>query len=378
MKVLMVSKSSVLAAHHGKLDELAKMGVDLTVIVPPRWGSQRLEIREADRYTIRALPCWFTPRNHFHFYPARIGPIDADVVYLEEEPWSLVTQQFVRLCVRARKPVIFTTWQNIHKNYPPPFDFFERYTFRHAHAAVAGNREVAEVLRARGFTKLISVVPHGVDPEVFIKRDATPLRKKLGVEHAFVVGFVGRVVASKGIADLVRAFALLPSDSVLVMVGDGDFWVEGQRLAASLGVNSRVRWIREVPSLEVPNYINLLDALVLPSRTMSNWKEQFGRVLVEAMACQVPPVGSSSGEIPHVIGDAGLVFPEGDADALAEQLRCLYQSAELRGRLGRKGRTRVLENYTHKRMAEQNLSLYQEVLANCFLTEREQVAVLKS
>jgi glycosyltransferase involved in cell wall biosynthesis len=374
----MVSKSSVLAAHHGKFDELAKMGVDLTVIVPPRWGTQTLEIRQASRYTIRVLPCWFTPRNHFHFYPARIGPIDADIVYLEEEPWSLVTQQFVRLCVKANKPVIFTTWQNIHKNYPPPFDLFERYTFRHAQAAIAGNREVAEVLRDKGFTKPISVVPHGIDPEVFVKRDVTPLRQRLGLERCFVVGFIGRVLAAKGIADLIRAFTRLPPDSVLLMVGDGDFRAEGQRLAEELGVGSRIRWIPEVPSLEVPNYVNLLDALVLPSRTMSNWKEQFGRVLVEAMACEVPPVGSSSGEIPNVIGDAGLVFPEGDAEALAEQLLCLYRDVELRGRLGRRGRTRVLENYTHRRMAEQNLNLYREVLAQGVWTDRDQVAGLKS
>jgi hypothetical protein len=116
----MVSKASAVAAHRGKLAALAKLGVDLTVVVPPRWGNQPLEMTEGDYYKLRVLRCWLTPYNHFHFYPARIGPIDADLVYLEEEPWSLVTHQFMRVCVGADKPAIFVTWQNIYKNYPPP------------------------------------------------------------------------------------------------------------------------------------------------------------------------------------------------------------------------------------------------------------------
>ena len=71
-----------------------------------------------------------------------------------------------------------------------------------------------------------------------------------------------------------------------------------------------------MPSTEVPAVLRALDVLVLPSLTTPSWKEQFGRVLQEAMACAIPVVGSDSGEIPHVIGDAGLVTPEGDAAAL--------------------------------------------------------------
>ena len=60
-----------------------------------------------------------------------------------------------------------------------------------------------------------------------------------------------------------------------------------------------------------------MDVSVLPSLTRPNWKEQFGRTLAEAMSCETPVIGSDSGEIPHVIGDAGLIFKEGDAQALA-------------------------------------------------------------
>jgi glycosyltransferase involved in cell wall biosynthesis len=363
MKLLMVSKSSVVAAHHGKLEELVRMGVDLTLIVPPRWGSQPLEIRESELYRIRVLPCLLTGYTHFHFYPVRIGPIDADVVYLEEEPWSLVTHQFVRLCVKARKPVIFTTWQTISKTYPPPFSYFERYTFAHAGAAIAGNKEAVELLRTRGFTKPVSIIPYGVYPEVFFRRESSLLRSKLGLGDSFVIGYVGRVIAAKGIADLIQAFAVLPQQCRLLIVGDGDFRGEGERLAGGLGVHSRIHWVPQIPSLEVPDYLSAMDALVLPSRTTAGWKEQFGRVLIEAMACETPPVGSISGEIPNVIGDAGLVFPEGDVNGLAAQLLRLVQNPGLVTELGKRGRARVLEFFTQRRMAEQVLKLCRRVLA---------------
>jgi quercetin dioxygenase-like cupin family protein len=93
----------------------------------------------------------------------------------------------------------------------------------------------------------------------------------------------------------------------------------------------------------VPSRLAQLDALVLPSLTRPNWKEQFGRVLVEAMACGVPVVGSDSGEIPRVIGQAGLSFPEGDAGALRASLAELMGSERRRAELGARGRIRVLE-----------------------------------
>jgi len=364
MKVLMVSKTGVVEAHHGKLRELVRMGVELTLIMPPRWGRQQTEVTAAREYKIRVTRCWFTPHNHFHFYAAGVGDIDADVVHLEEEPWSLVTFQFMRLCVKARKPVVFTTWQNVRKNYPPPFNLFERYTFAHAHAAVAGIHEAKDVLRAKGFQKPVSVIPHGIDPERFRRRDVTLLRRELGLENAFIIAYVGRIVHTKGLSDLIRALTQLPSVCVLLMIGDGELRRELETLASNIGVSSRVRWIPWLHSLKVPEYTNLLDVSVLPSRTQPGSKEQFGRVLIEAMACEKAVVGSTTGGIPEVIGDAGLVYPEGDVDALAAHLRCLCDNPNLRKSLGTKARLRVLERYTHKRVAEQTLESYQGVLSS--------------
>lgn len=113
----------------------------------------------------------------------------------------------------------------------------------------------------------------------------------------------------------------------------------------------------------MPEALNRFDVLVVPSRTRRNWKEQFGRVIIEAMSCGVPVVGSSSGEIPHVIGDPSLVFPEDDVDALVRLLRNLLADPERRRQLGEAGRRRVLAHYTQRRIAEQYYAVYQAMLA---------------
>jgi glycosyltransferase involved in cell wall biosynthesis len=105
-----------------------------------------------------------------------------------------------------------------------------------------------------------------------------------------------------------------------------------------------------------------LDCLVLPSRTTARWKEQFGRVLVEAMACGVPVVGSSSGEIPRVIGDAGAVVPEGDAGALTRAVRALADDPAECAALGARGRARVLRDFTQEQIVADTLGFYRELL----------------
>jgi glycosyltransferase involved in cell wall biosynthesis len=359
----MISKALVVGAYHGKLREMANLGAEVTLIVPRRWGKVQLEIDDAVEYKIHALPCVLSGHNHFHFYRSRIGRLDADLVHIDEEPWSLATYQFMRASAEERKAAVFFTWQNIQKNYPPPFNYFERFSFGHARAAIAGNEDAKEILRARKFSKPIAVIPQfGVDPEFFRNRDASGLRGRLGVSDNFVIGYVGRIVKEKGIADLVRALNSLPERCVLVLMGDGDFKRSAGRIAAQLGVAARVRWIPQVGSLDVPAYMNAFDVLVLPSHTTPRWKEQFGRVLIEAMACETPVVGSSSGEISNVIADAGVVFPEGNVAALAQCLRDLHDKPDLTAHMGSKGRTRVLQKFTHRRIAEETIRLYEQVL----------------
>jgi glycosyltransferase involved in cell wall biosynthesis len=166
----------------------------------------------------------------------------------------------------------------------------------------------------------------------------------------------------KGVDLLLRACAGLTVPWRLLIAGEGEERESLEALAQELGVGEEVTFLGRRSSGDMRAFYHTLDVFVLPSRTLPNWQEQFGRVLIEAMACAVPVAGSSSGEIPHVIGDGGLIFPEDDVAALRRELQRLAEDTGERARLGERGRRRVLAHYTMRQVAAQTLSVYQRLL----------------
>jgi glycosyltransferase involved in cell wall biosynthesis len=140
----------------------------------------------------------------------------------------------------------------------------------------------------------------------------------------------------------------------MVFIGTGPYLDSLRKPVHRLGIEDRVHFLGYVPHSEIPKYLSHLDIVVLPSETQPNWKEQFGRVLVESMACGTAVLGSDSGEIPHLIErtGGGLTFPEGDAAACARQLQRLLDDNELRTTLARRGRDSVYDRYTHAALAQ--------------------------
>ncbi len=192
----------------------------------------------------------------------------------------------------------------------------------------------------------------GTDPDLFHPA-ARP-------ERPFTVGFFGRLVEEKGVDVLIDALGRLGGEWRALIVGAGP---DAERLKAQAAAHGdRITFREQVPSVEMPSLYQQVDVLVLPSLTRPNWKEQFGRVLVEAMASGVPVIGSDSGAIPDVIGDAGLITPEGDAAALTEAIRRVRDDATLRADLAAKGRARVLERFTHAQVAADTVEVYRMML----------------
>jgi glycosyltransferase involved in cell wall biosynthesis len=129
-----------------------------------------------------------------------------------------------------------------------------------------------------------------------------------------------------------------------------------------LDVERRVHFLGRQPSSRMAELMNEVDVLVLPSRTTPTWKEQFGRVLVEAMATGMPVLGSDSGEIPVVIGDARLIHHEGDAEQLAVQLLGVLQDDALRQSLGEAARRRATEHYDTRHLAYRRAEFYRSIV----------------
>jgi glycosyltransferase involved in cell wall biosynthesis len=367
MRVLMISKACIAGAYQRKLEEIAARDVDLTVAVPPYWRDDAgrrvpLERRHVDGYRLIETPMAFNGNFHVHFYPglARIiRDLHPDLVHMDEEPYNVATAQALWLARRAGARTLFFTWQNLNRRYPLPFRLLERYAYAATDGAIAGNRDAVDVLRAKGFSGRTWVIPQfGVDPALF-----TPSPSR---DHArpFTVGwFSGRLHAFKGVHHLVEAVAALGGNVRLEVLGWGPEEGNLRALAARLGLGDRFRIVPGVPSHEVPAFARNLDVAVLPSLPTTRWKEQFGRMLIESMACGVAVVGSDSGEIPHLIGTAGLIFPTGDAIALADRLRQIRDDEALRASLVRRGSARVHAHFTQARIAAATVATYREVLA---------------
>lgn len=360
----MVSKACVVGIYQRKLEEIARLGVDLTVVVPPGWRDERgwlpLERTHVDGYRLLVTPMALNGSFHLHHYPRLrhiLAEMQPDLLHIDEEPYNLATWRAAHLARRTGTRLVFFSWQNLHRVYPPPFNWMERFVYRHTSYAIAGNQAVARVLRAKGYAGPLSVIPQfGVDPALYrVSRPPIP-------GDPFVIGYVGRLVPEKGIADLLDAASGLAGDWRVRLFGTGPQRDALHAQARSLGIAERVAFEGQVPSPDVPAHLSELHALVLPSRTRSNWMEQFGRALVEGMASGVPVVGSDSGEIPNVIGDAGLVYPEGDVDALHRHLQALIDDLDLWADLARRGRERALARFTQAQIAAQTVEVYRRVL----------------
>jgi glycosyltransferase involved in cell wall biosynthesis len=352
--------------------ELGRLRPDLeiTLLVPSNWRNEytrrpwRVETHPGFTGSLVTLPVILAWHISLHAYRYGLGRllrrVDPDYIYLDEEPWAAVTQQVARLRHRAR-PFLFHTNQNLQKRYPPPFGAFERWIYRQASHALPVGEEAAQVLRAKGYRGPLTVFPYGID-EAFHRRQpeaARIVRQRAGAEaERFVFGYLGRFVEEKGLRGLVQAFARVARAhprATLWLVGSGAETEALRALAASLGLGPpHFCILNSVPHEDAPTVLSAMDALVLPSLTRPFWKEQFGRVLIEALACDTPVIGSDSGEIPHLLRKlgGGLVVPEGDEAAWAAAMESLVSDPARARALAATGRARVLAEYTNRHLAD--------------------------
>lgn len=180
-------------------------------------------------------------------------------------------------------------------------------------------------------------VPHHVDCSIF--KPDTKVKSNMDV---VTLAYVGRLVRAKGVHLLISALAQLPRNTVLRIIGEGDEAAHLHRLAARFGVDGQIKFEEPVRYAEMPKVFNSIDILILPSIETPRWKELFGRVLIEAMACGVPLVASATGGIPEVVGDGGVLFQSENIEDLASKLNGLVASPEKRIAIGTRGRERAL------------------------------------
>jgi glycosyltransferase involved in cell wall biosynthesis len=378
-KILWLWHAAVVAEYRKPLSLLGRCGdLDVTLLIPRRWPERagqmvQAEPSEDDSYRIVTAHTLFIGLYYLYIFPSLLYQLlryRPDIIYCYEEAHTLMSAcvLFLRRVFLPESLVLLYAAQNIKKRYPIPFRLFERYSFARADSILACGTLVAQTLRSKGYKGDLRLVALPTDVHTFAPDPALRVqgRRQMGLrDDVLVVGYAGKLVEEKGLRTLLRAFADAVEgreDVHLVLAGGGPLKGELSAAASALSLEERVHLPGVIHNTDLPAFMNALDVFVLPSETRKNWREQFGRVVVEAMSCGVPVIGSDSGEIPTVVGDAGLVFHEGDTAVLAEHLRCLLSDPLQRARFSRLGRERVLKLFSVERIAAQHHDIYRELL----------------
>jgi glycosyltransferase involved in cell wall biosynthesis len=178
------------------------------------------------------------------------------------------------------------------------------------------------------------------------------------IEGAFVIGYIGQLIARKRIDTLIRAFHELPiPGKCLQIIGDGPQRSELERLAAALGESQRIRFFgyRE----DRVSLLRGFDLFVLPSEL-----EGIPRCLMEAMGAGIAVIASAIPGCRDLVEDGatGLLFTVGDEADLAGKIEALFANPDRRAHLALAGRQRVCESYSAKSMATKYLALYDSLL----------------
>ena len=373
LRVLFVSHAYVVGVNQGKLKAIADTGeVELALLAPNNWKAiewnRLLELETPfPQIRIYSAPVWFTGRVGAHLYaPWKIRQVihdfQPDLIQVEEEIFSLCALEVAIWAKLDKKPLVVFGWENQERSLPSPRQWVRNFVMGATNLYLAGNQDGAAVMRNWGYTGQIEVMPQmGVDTALFSPQFAQ------SNQDEFNIGFLGRLVPEKGVDILFAAVSQLRKQGLncrIIICGSGSSEAELRQEAENQQVAELVTWRGAVRHEEAPTEIGKFDVLVLPSRSIATWKEQFGHVLIEAMAMGIPVIGSSCGEIPNVIACSDLVFPEEDATALAAILERAIRDRDWRHKMGNYGIDRVQKYYSHERIAQRLIALWHKIISN--------------
>ncbi len=231
----------------------------------------------------------------------------------------------------------------------------ENYVIKNADVVVTRNASLKNELQLRG-AKRIVVIPLTFDEDVFRPGiDFTELKEKYGIRDEKILMSVGRLHPVKRLDLLLRAVQQLDQRYKLFIVGTGPLENELKEMAESLGVSDRVLFTGAVPYSEVPKFMNMADLMVMTSSI-----EGQPRVLIEAMSCGTPAVGTNVFGIRDTIeeGVTGYLASDDPSD-IAEKISKALENEEFPHLC----RSVALKNYSNKMCVAKEKALLEELLS---------------
>lgn len=367
IQLLSVGHSYVVALNRSLMRELNKSDQIQVTVGAPRFFSGDLRPIHIENEPIGSdlqvvdLPCSFTSSIHLFWYNwlelrKLVQSKPWNYGYIWEEPYIVSGFQLAREFRKQAIPYSLFTNQNILKKYPWPFSQLEKHTLQNCDSLWGCGPQVLETFRQKNYAGLSQVVPYFVNTERFVPltpQQKTQNRKKWGLQDVKTVGFMGRLTKEKGLEHFCDAVEKLPREMPwqVLILGDGPMKSELEAWILKNNLQERV-FLKLVKHEEVPQILPTMDVLLCPSQTTPFWREQFGRMIIEAFACGVAVLASDSGEIPFVVDDAGLIISEHDKEAWGRALIETLANEDLLHKMRERGFLRA-RTFSIKTVAEQ-------------------------
>src|SRR3989304_5768470 len=303
------------------------------------------------------------PENPAYMVGLEAELLDKDIIYTADITW-IFTYQAAMMKEKFGKRIIALEWENIPFAYEEDEQVREmkRFNRQMVDHFVAVTERAKDALIIEGVPEdKITIIPMGIDIDRFRpdEESGIRLRRELGIGKVEkVILFTGRMIWEKGIYDLLYAAKLVGLDCSLknvpirfVVVGQGPESEGVKNRVKELSIGYLFTFMESYPYHKMHEMFNMADIFVLPSIATRTWKEQFGMVLIEAMACGLPVISAYSGSIQEVVGDAGILVQANDARGLSQAIEGLLNDEERIKELRIKGRERAIREYDKKKIA---------------------------
>lgn len=343
-KLVVISHACVLSINRAVYRKLEQLGWEIHVVVPETWDyhgkTQPPEPALGDE-KLRLLPIVGTSPRTYYFdgLEELLSEIKPDVVLLDVDPVSNQTVRIGHWCKRTGTKLACISCENL------PFDLVastKRGGLKKLPAAVAkrflchkAKRVVDLVLcinsagkrlfESEGFSR-VEWMPLGFDEGIFRPDEEARqrIRRQIGLSE-LTFAYFGRMTEEKGIHILIQALGKmldLPWQLVLDEFDptNSSYLDYLNRLLQETGINPRTSFIHAKHG-EVAQFMNAVDVVVVPSLETPQWIEQYGRVAPEAMACGKVIVASSTGALPELVADCGVLVESGSVECLESALR---------------------------------------------------------
>ena len=234
---------------------------------------------------------------------------------------------------------------------------------RRANAIIATSNEQREIIKKIYFVdeKKIYTIFNAIDTKLFVPKSSKRIRKRYNIKKEKMILSVAKLEKEKGVQNIIKALPKILSkiNAKLMIVGDGSYKKELEKLVNRLGLKNSVIFTGFVPLSELPYFFNECDVFVNSTIRQNG----YDLTILEAMACQKPVVVSNIGSVPTAVSKKdGILVPPGSVDSLVKGVIKILSNPRLASKLSKNARKKILKDFTLEKMVSRTIDVYKSLI----------------